>query len=80
MCGSANISVAAWPISRASLIARSASTSAARSQDPKDIRPKRQDRYPIVLPKSHCERTMLGRVVKCARLIVVGPTFRKISV
>jgi hypothetical protein len=42
-------------------------------------RPMAQDCHPGILAKTHCQRTMLGRIIKRERLIIVGPAFRDVS-
>ena len=77
---SAYINVPAWPISRASLSARSESAMAA-SGWPSATKPRStgQDDYPDVLAKSRREQAMFGRVVerearsKCAVPSVMSP-------
>jgi hypothetical protein len=49
------------------------------TKHPQGKRPKGQDRHPDVLAKSRRQRTMLGRIVKRDRLIVVRPAFRDVS-
>jgi len=43
------------------------------------VRPMAQDSHPGILAKTHCQRTMLGRIIERERLIIVGPTFRDVS-
>src|SRR5262249_26595886 len=42
-------------------------------------RPMAQDCHPGILAKTQCQRTMLGRIVKRERLIIVRPAFRDVS-
>ena len=78
---SANINVAAWPISRASLSAwlNVCERGLGIAKQPQRQRPIGQDCYPDVLTKTHRQRTMLGRIVKRDRLIEVRSAFRDVS-
>ena len=78
---SANIRLAACPVSRAFLSASSVSRERGLgiAKEPQSPRSIGQGRYRLVLAKSGRQRTMLGGIVKRNRLIEMRSCFRDIS-
>src|SRR4051812_27862410 len=49
------------------------------AKHPQGPRPIRQHSYPGVVAKSHCKRTVLGRIIKGNRSIEMRPAMRNIA-